>query len=160
MNRLQRIIAALIALVYFTAWTTVQAEIEPNGTPDQANTLLPNGSDNGELNISTNIEDWWKITISSEGALVIATLSVSTLEIDNYLYDQDKKTQLASYLHGGSQPEDTVVYTHLLPGTYYVKSSCWSGQGSYTISSKFIATKYQNDAEPNDSAAVVTTFPI
>ncbi len=160
---MKRIVVANIILLFMRlvfCCELIHAEVEPNNTPDQANTLAPNGSDTGHLDISSDTQDWWKITITSEGALIVATLSDASLEIDNYLYDSDKTTQLAHYLHGGSQPEDTTEYMNLLPGTYYVKTYCYSGQGSYTITSKFIPAQYQNDTEPNDSAAVATTFPV
>lgn len=155
-----------VSIVVFL-WATgsmipAYAENEPNDTPETASLLSPNGASNGTLGVAGDGVDWWKVTIPSDGGLIIATLNTSTigttaLEIDNYIFDQDMKSQLAGYLHGGSQPEDTSLVVNLLAGTYYIKSSCYRGAGTYNITAKFIATQYTNDTEPNDSAEVAIT---
>jgi hypothetical protein len=148
----------LISILFVsTRITNIYAETEPNNTPEQANPLALNGSDAGTLGDNDDV-DWWKVTIPSDGKLIVATLSDAALEIDNYIYDQDKTTQIASYAYGGSHTWDTTYFNNLLAGTYYIKTSRWSGGGAYTITNHFIPTNYQNDPEINDSAQVAVTL--
>jgi hypothetical protein len=137
----------------------------PTNTPATATPLAPNSASSGALGGTGEGEHWWKVTIPSDGELIIATLNTSsapgtTLEIDNYIYDTNTTTQLAGYLHGGSHPEDTSLVVNLLAGTYYVRTLCYAGAGTYSITAAFIPTSLANDAEPNDSAAVATTIAI
>ena len=149
----------LISFLFFSTRINIYAETEPNNTPDLANSLTLNGSDSGTLGENDAV-DWWKVTIPSDGKLVVATLSDAALEIDNYIYDQDKTTQIASYAYGGTHTWDTTYFNNLLAGTYYIKTSRWSGGGSYTITNHFIPANFQNDSEPNDSAQVAVTLSL
>ena len=76
----------LISFLFFSTRINIYAETEPNNTPDLANSLTLNGSDSGTLGENDAV-DWWKVTIPSDGKLVVATLSDAALEIDNYIYD-------------------------------------------------------------------------
>ncbi len=164
MKIVRRCLSAVLCLCLTGGILSAFAETEPNNTPETATLLQVNGSNSGALSISTDVQDWWKLTIPSDGKLVIATMNTGTttspFEIDNYIYDQNKTTQLAGYLHGGSHPEDTSLVVNLLAGTYYVKSSCWSGAGTYTITAAFIPTQHANDAEFNDSAGVANAMAV
>ena len=137
---------------------------EPNDSIEIASQLYFNGNSTGHLGFYslgyTDPTDWWKVTVPSDGKLVVATLSDPTLEIDNFIYDQDQKTQIASYAYGGSHDWDTVYFSNLTPGTYYIKSSRWYGYGSYTISDNFIPARYQNDPEPNDSLLIAKSISV
>lgn len=136
---------------------------EPDDSASVATTLASNGSDTGRLGFSsmgqTDTADWWKITIPSDGSLLVKTLSDSTLEIDNYLFDQDGTTNIASYDYGGAHVDDQTHHNNLKAGTYYVRTTDYgSGYGSYTITSVFTPSRLANDPEPNDSAAVAVTL--
>ncbi len=158
MNSTLRCIAILSILILFIPVSTTRAEVEPNNTPAQATILGPNGSDSGAMDVTTDQADWWSVTIPADGALIVSTLSATPIEIDNYIYDQNGINQIAGYLHGGTQPEDTTQAMNLKAGTYFIRSYCYSGAGSYTITARFIATQYENDGEPNDSAGAAMPF--
>ncbi|HLP17925.1 MAG TPA: hypothetical protein VK470_16800, partial [Bacteroidota bacterium] len=158
MNSFFRVLFFIV--VFSIVSLSAYAETEPNNTPAQANALAANSSDAGTLNINGDVVDWYKVTLPSDGALIIATLSSAGLEIDNAIFDQNGTTLLASYLHGGTHVEDTTEVFNLLAGTYYVRTLCYSGSGSYTITSKFIATQFPNDAELNDSLKFANAFTL
>jgi hypothetical protein len=135
----------------------VFAETEPNNTPVTATSLAPNSSSSGSLTETIDNIDWWKITTTFDGSLVVNTTSDATLDIDLYLYDQNGTTQIASY--------DTSVGIHeathwhnLAPGTYYVLALRYNGSGSYSISNVYVPTGLANDSEPNDSSSVAQTL--
>jgi hypothetical protein len=144
--------------------TKFENDPEPNDSAAVAAILPLNESRTGHLrfygNGKTDLVDWWKITTTVDGSLYINTLSDSTLEIDNYIFDQDGKTQIAKYDFGGTHPEDQSHVNNLAPGTYYIKTLGYNGYGSYTVTSTFTPTKFENDPEPNDSAAVAATLPL
>ncbi|MHB9029463.1 MAG: hypothetical protein ACYC9O_11905, partial [Candidatus Latescibacterota bacterium] len=133
---------------------------EPNDSTAVATSLAANASRTGHLgyygNGRTDREDWLKITIPSDGALLVKTLADSTLEIDNYLYDQDGKTQVAGYDYGGYHNDDQTHHNSLKPGTYYIKTYAYDGYGSYTITSVFTPARLEDDVAPNDSVTVAT----
>lgn len=136
---------------------------EPNDSVDAAVALSLNGSATGHLgfygNDFTDFGDWWILTTNVDGKLLVSTLSDSTLEIDLYLYDEDKATQIASYDISWGVYE-TTHFDNLMPGTYYVHAFRFSGYGSYTISNQFTSATLPNDSEPNDSAQVAQTLQV
>ncbi len=136
---------------------------EENGEFSQAVTLSANGSDTGHLyhyyDGTYDANDWWQISIPSDGDLHVTTASDSTLEIDLFIYDIDGITQIASYLEGYGVIERT-RHTNLMPGTYFVSAKRWNGYGAYTITSEFIPSSLDNDTEDNDSTAVAQSFPL
>ena len=90
----------------------------------------------------TDATDWYKITITANGKVVVNTGSDSTVCFDATLYDQDSVTQLVG-MGGGYNCAvfiKTFTYNNLTPGTYYIKCTNISGYGAYTISNQFIAT--------------------
>ena len=149
----------LFLVILLSGFNSTLAKKGPNNTPEMAYNLTLDNSYSGTLN-NVNVVNWWKVTIPSDGKLVVATLSDQTLEIDNYIYAQDKKTVIAKNAYGGYHNWDTVFFNNLAPGTYYVKTNRYSGYGSYSITSSFIPTKYWNDDEPNDISATATPFEL
>jgi uncharacterized protein (DUF2141 family) len=131
----------------------VFAETEPNNTPGTATPLAPNSSSSGSLTEITDNIDWWKITTTFDGSLVINTTSDPTLDIDLYLYDQDGTTQIAPYDTSVGIHEATHCH-NLTPGTYYVLALRYGGSGSYSISNVYVPTGLANDSELNDSASI------
>jgi hypothetical protein len=160
MKTVRRGLRLAVLLLITGSVFSLHAENEPNNTPETATTLSSNGTNSGTLGYGTDSQDWWKVTITVDGALTIATYSDAALEIDNYIYDQDKKTLIASFKNSGVHREDTAQVMNLLAGTYYIKSLGYSGQGAYTISAAFIATQYAVDAEPNDSAGAALPIAV
>jgi hypothetical protein len=136
---------------------------EPNDSASIAQTFTPTSSTTGHLGYYGNKHedkvDWWKVTTTFDGALVVNTTSDATLDIDLHLYDQNGSTQIASY--------DTSVGIHeathrfdLAPGTYYIHAYAYGGYGSYTISNVYTPTGLANDPELNDSVEVSSILAV
>jgi hypothetical protein len=151
----------------FTA-ASLQNDPEVNDSSSVAALLDPNSSATGHLgyyyNNYTDIYDWWKVTTTFDGSLVVSTISDNTFDLDLFLFDQDGKTQIASYDTSIGIREET-HFNNLTPGTYYIKAVCLSlgsdkAQGAYTISNVFTPTGLTNDAEPNDSAQAALTLAV
>jgi hypothetical protein len=110
----------------------------------------------------TDLVDWWKITITFDGALVVNTTSDPTVDIDLHIYAaNDDINWIASYDTSIGIHEATHRYD-LAPGTYYIKAypSPSTGYGSYTISNVYTPTGLANDIEPNDSAQFALTLGV
>jgi uncharacterized protein (DUF2141 family) len=143
--------------------TGLANDSQPNDSSSVAQTLAPNSSTTGHLgyfgNNHTDGVDWWKVTTTSDGALVVNTTSDKTLDIDLYLYDKDGHSQIASYDTSVGIHEATHRYD-LTPGTYYIQAIDYGGYGSYTISNVYTPTGLANDSEPNDSVRVSSTLAV
>lgn len=160
MNRLR--FASLLFLL-FTFNNLLFCESEPNNTYQQANTLALNGSDGGSLNEATqtlaaDAEDWWKITLPSDGSLYFDATGSGNLDVDLYIFDVNGATSLASGIKTGQK--ESVKHLSLKAGTYYLRVYRGAGTGSYTIQNKFTAAPYANDQEPNDSYQQALTLSI
>ncbi len=153
-----RYIFVLLFIVLASNFTMVHSETEPNNTWAQANPINVNGSDNGTLSDQNDNVDWRKVTLPSDGKLVVATLASAGLEIDNYIYDQDGTSIIAQYAYGGSHDWDTSYFVNMIAGTYYIKTFAYSGSGSYTLTNHFYTANNQNDPENNDSALVASSL--
>lgn len=129
-------------------------DAEPNDVIDQAFALSPTGTGTGRLGyLKTNGVfdncDWYKITTSESGKLIISTTADDPLRFDNLrIYDSDKTTQLA---YGSWGKEAIVTKDNILPGTYYIKVPLYSGNGSYTITTSFTVANLKDDNEPNNT---------
>ena len=143
--------------------TGLANDSQPNDSSSVAQILATNSSTTGHLgyfgNNHTDGVDWWKVTTTSDGALVVNTTSDKTLDIDLYLYDRDGHSQIASYDTSGGIHEATHRYD-LTPGTYYIQAFDYGGYGSYTISNVYTPTGLANDSEPNDSERVSSTLAV
>lgn len=136
--------AAILAVCF-----TVSAPSATQTTPETAGILSPDGNATGNM----GDQDWWKVTTTQYGALIIETESDETLFIYIYLYDRDKRPLNKSEIL--SSKTQSVGYMFLAPGEYYVKAVPKSqSSGAYTISSTFTAPLYVNennsDHEPNN----------
>jgi hypothetical protein len=133
------------------------AETEPNNDSASANPITLNasgaGGSSGTLS-TTDLDDWYSVTIPSDGALYAETNSDAALEIDDYMFDMANGhlEALASYDISTGTKESTHK-NNVKAGTYLVKAHRYSGAGAYTISVQFTPSPLVNDAEPND------TFP-
>jgi len=135
----------------------------PNDTADMARELELDSIKTGHLGFYgggyTDTDDWWKVSASSDGSLVISTSSDSTLIINLMLYDQDKSGLLASQTGTG---DFSVRRNDLLPGTYYINLRRWgdNGGGSYTITGSLTSPALDNDPESNNTATEASQLDI
>ena len=141
--------------------TDLDNDAETGNAVANAIETLPSSADTGHLgfylNGETDTMDWWKLTIPSDGSLVVTTLSDSTLDVDLSIHDVD----MATYLSGndiGTGPNERTHHYFLTPGTYYIKALKWTGYGSYTIETIFEPAEYANDTEPNDEFETASTL--
>lgn len=141
---------------------TLEDDPELNNDADHATTLAVNSSDTGHLGYESltwdDGYDWWQITLPSDGSLTVSTQSDSILDVDLYLYDTDKETELDSGIDFG--PDEQISHNALTPGTYYIQAEHWSGYGAYTISATFTPTRYANDSEPNNEIGSAVSVPV
>jgi len=141
-------------VILFLSVLILRAEIEPNNSYQQASTIVVNSSDGGSLNeqtqsLAADNDDYWQVTLPSDGSLYCSTNQSANLDIDMYIYDVDGNTILAS---GGKYGSFESVYrVDLKAGTYFIRAYRSSGTGTYTIQTKFNAAPYANDSEPNNS---------
>jgi len=136
--------AAILAVCF-----TISAPSASQTTPETAGILSSEGNANGNM----GDQDWWKVTTTQYGSLMIETESDETLFIYIYLYDKDKR--LLDKSEFMSSKTQNVGHISLAPGEYYVKAVPKSqSSGAYTISSTFTASLYVNendsDHEPNN----------
>jgi hypothetical protein len=141
-------------VLLFSFLTIIKAEVEPNNTYQQASVIAPNSSDSGSLNEQTQSQaadndDYWQVTLPSDGSLYCSTNQSANFDVDMYIYDVDGNTILAS--GGKSGTFESVYRVDLKAGTYFIRAYRSSGSGTYTIQTKFNAASYSNDAEPNNS---------
>jgi len=148
----------LLALALFTF--SAYAETEPNDDANDANVLVLNGNDIGNLTSPDN-NDRWKVTITQDGKLTINTTSGLDVCVISYLYDQNTTTGLANtYPPPCTETNRTMTYNNLMPGTYYIKCTRYSGNGAYTISNQFTPASLSNDTEPNDMSSQAQVLPV
>jgi len=144
----------LLVLLSLLITNIIFAETEPNNTYLQASTLGLNTSDIGALNEQTQTlaadnEDWWKLTLLFDGSLYIETNSSSGLDIDLFIIDSNGSSVIKYAYRTGVK--ESVYHAALKAGIYFVRAYRATGTGSYTILSRFTATLYTNDSEPNDT---------
>ncbi|MDD5571664.1 MAG: T9SS type A sorting domain-containing protein [Bacteroidales bacterium] len=142
-------------------------DAEPNNTLVTALTLPVNGNSTGHIgyygNKITDTDDWYKITLPSDGKFVLSTVTDTTLCLAAYLYDQDSTTQIAST---NTFPCDSfnksIIYNNLAAGTYFIKCIIWNASyyGAYTISDVFTPADLTNDVEPNNTAKTPVNIPV
>ncbi len=151
-----RIIFAVTAL-----WVTlIPTLLFAQYSGDTAASLTANGSASGAITAGHS-ENWWKITIPSDGKLVVSTLSDAALEIDTYILEkigEGNYTGIATY-DIGSGVRESSHRNDLKAGAYYVKVyGCSGSLGNYTITSTFTPASLENDVADNDSAGAAVTL--
>ena len=140
--RLLVVVAMLSAFIAvpapaMAAWTTT-VEVEPNGTPAEANAVLLDGSI-AEASISpAGDEDYFKFDLTAGTNYVIengpSTTALGTnFDIVMWLYDTDGFTPLDYDDDGGAANFSHMTFTPSLTGTYYVKIRAYSHPGSTGI---------------------------
>ena len=118
---------------------------------DTATTLSLGGSATGTLS-SAQSQDWYKITITEDGAITIQLTPSGNLAL-NYstLYALDGNNEI--HKRGDMWGTGNFTVKDCSKGTYYLVVKRNSGEGSYTVSNTFARTSatHANDQEPNDT---------
>jgi hypothetical protein len=131
--------------------TVIPTETEPNNTALTANTIDLNGSISGTINIDGDYNDFFKVTLPSDGKIAFSISQGSFPGGYLDLYDQNGYSFLKQSLQTGDPVNDLLIYENLKAGTYYIRIS-GGGNISYTLTNTFTQTALAsgNDAEPND----------
>jgi len=126
------------------------AESEPNDVSAQSSLLTIDVVSSGAL-ISPDDLDWWKVVVDGEGILTITTTSDAALCAISYLYDENMLEIDNNYAPSCSQNIRTITQNNIGAGTYYIKTTRFSGDGNYTITANFSSNPIQSEPEPNDT---------
>lgn len=145
----------IILFVSISIFFLGYSENEPNNNMGEANFIGINSSNTGHIGggVSPNIDnqDWWVVTLTTQGSLTINTTSGTDVCVVSYLYLSDGTTILAdTWAPPCSETSRTMNVPNLAPGTYYIKVGNYSGAGNYTISTTFTFSYYPSDFEPNN----------
>ncbi len=134
-------------------------ETEPNNSVSEANTISINETISGQIGISGDQYDWFKIITPNDGALALTGIPESTLNLFLTLIDNDGTTVLSYGVNGQKGENDTLIYSYLNAGTYYILLS-QVDQGAYTLKNVFTPSPEINDTEPNNTIdeALMLTF--
>jgi hypothetical protein len=134
-------------------------DVEGNDSYSTASTAPVNGSVTGHLgyysNGTTDYNDYWKFTTTSDGRITVQVTSDSldrsdvALDLDLTIYDVNGTSSLFFDGRSGKVSEGIV---YLRPGTFFARVNRWQGNGgSYTLTITQTQPPLANDAEPNDS---------
>jgi len=112
------------------AWTTT-AEVEPNGTPAEANAVLLDGSIAEAAISPAGDEDYFKFDLVAGTDYVIengpSTTDLGTnFDIVMWLYDTDGVSEIDYDDDGGAANYSNITFTPSVSGTYYVKIRAFS----------------------------------
>jgi len=152
---------AFLFLVFFCMLSSAFAETEPNNTWETANLIAVGSSTSGSLGLAGDNEDWYKITLPNDGQLKVWGDMDPTLDLSIEIYDINGTSYIGDrYCNTETGIPDSTRHTHLKAGTYYIKTWCAKGYGSYTLKNKFIPTGIPNgnDSEPNDKFEEAVTI--
>jgi hypothetical protein len=114
-----------------------------------AATTIQAGSGTGYLD-STDTDDYYKVSVSSGQTISVSMTPPSGSDFDLKLYDPNQ-SQVASSSLGGSQT-DTVTYTAIFSGYYYICVNLWSGSSIYSMTVTVTGGTTQNDANSGQDA--------
>jgi hypothetical protein len=136
---------------------TLPNDQEPNDTFPASLTLALNGSSTGHIgydghitSIPADVQDWYKVTTTADGALRVFIEQARPVNLALTLYHPDGSGTFASHDTWGNK--DTVTLANLRPGTYFARvyKYAWN-YTSYTLGNGFTQAALANDPEPNDS---------
>ena len=101
--------------------TSLENDTEPNDTANNAAVIEIDGSDTGHLGYYLlgiyDSYDWWEMTSTSNGSLIVSTVSDETLDIDLYMYDE-YNNELVHSIDVGTN--ESVTFEYLGEGTFYI----------------------------------------
>lgn len=131
------------------------------GTQWDAATTLPLGQDQTGSLSKDRTEEWWKFTITADGAAQVIVTPGSGLRINDVrLYHYNSPTDFTNYWQRSSNTYymnpgwNSASFTtpDLAPGTYLLKVQRGEGEASYTIKCVFTANTYSNNKEKDSWA--------
>ncbi|MBR0086417.1 MAG: N-acetylmuramoyl-L-alanine amidase family protein [Lachnospiraceae bacterium] len=161
---------ALFILLFSISSLTVFAasETEDNGSLESANALSLNTTVTGAIS-SEDDEDWYKVTLSQDGALTIQftheDLKDSYRFWNVYLMDSNGLTvagdEETCYKFSGEGTGYSLAETGLPAGTYYIRvtASYRHSDSAYSLKADFTASSFY-EKEYNDSAARATSIEL
>ena len=131
---------------------------EGNDSPSTATQTTVDNTTWGHLgyfsNGTTDVDDWWKFTVPSDGKIFVQVTgdsldrSGTVLDLDLTLYDANGTSSLA-YDGGSGKISQCTIYAR--PGTFYAKVHRWLGNaGSYSLRVAHTPPLRANDPEGND----------
>ncbi|MEI7595586.1 MAG: T9SS type A sorting domain-containing protein [Bacteroidota bacterium] len=136
----------------------VLAETEPNNSYTQANILTIGIPMSGELGLSGDTEDWYQISITKQGSLLINATCNGSLTVNQMsIYYNNGSTVVATGDYGANA---SVSSPNLQPGIYYVRVPIWQNSGSYTLNATFTESTYPTDVENNDLLQDAVFLPL
>ncbi len=110
---------------------TVMADNEPNDDFANAETIYDSESEFGDLDASSDVNDYYKMFINSGMDVVISlSLTGSGFDFDLYLYNPSR-TQVGSATTGSSF--EYLIYETTSSGYYYINVRAISGAGDYML---------------------------
>lgn len=144
---LKTLIIFVCAFLFFSLRIAAQTEAESNDNYQTANALSINTDVSGTVGYNDDTEDWYKVTLPSDGKIQIVETMTSELFSGIYLYD-DNGTDRFDQKTGQSGGTDSLVYTNLAAGVFYVKIINWGNcYGSYSLKANFSQTTSISDPD-------------
>lgn len=117
-------------------------ESEPNNSSGEANTFALNSTITGQVGLSGDNEDWYKLTTTKYGCMTLIGDPESALDFYITFYAADGTTQLKqSSSTNGTGINDTLIFNNFNAGSYYiviVQNN--STSGTYTLNNIFTET--------------------
>ncbi len=160
--------AAFIAsLAVIPAVHAQSFETEPNNTQAAANTLTLGAATRAQTSTSTD-EDWFRIDVTSPGAMTVTLAKVSNNDYAptaQFLDSQGTLLAAGNGLQGGGFGASAESFTvGVAAGTYYLHLTPYvpspgvksDGIGSYTVTATLLALSAQFETEPNQTAQQAT----
>ena len=129
------------------------------GTEWNNATQLPLGENQSGSLSKDRTREWWKFTVTADGAAKITATPGSGLRIGDvrlYHYQQVddfsnywERTDNAYWMNPGWNA-GSFTTTNLAPGTYLLRIDRGEGEGAYTLRCDFTANAYSQDKNPDD----------
>lgn len=139
----------------------IVSDNEPNNSPLQASSLSPNSTILCSIGEGSDYEDWYKITLPSEGELKVWAEVENDMDVSIDFFDKSGIWWIGDrYFVGGIGVTDSTKRSNLMAGEYFIKVWRESGSGNYTLKNKYTPTSIPNgnDIEPNNESAQAISF--
>jgi hypothetical protein len=137
---------------------------EINDTYQQANDIVVNSTHSGHIgyysNQYTDVSDWYKVAVPSDGKLEIIQDCRNNLWSGMYLFDGDGSHQI-TWKEARKNGIDTLIYPNLMAGNYYLRiSNRGNGYGEYQLKVNHYPAEFTNDLESNNSSATAVNLTL
>lgn len=109
----------------------VSPENEPNNNFVSANPISDGAVVTGHLDQSTEVDDFFSITLQAGDTIDITLSGPSSSDFDLELYDSSENDVDGSYR---GESDEQISYSVTSSGTYYVRVYSYLGSGGYTLS--------------------------